>query len=86
MSTENYQNVRSAYSFFHENLGNKIKLQDVSNATGWKDSTVSTYFNKKWKGIILTRVKPGIYRVCMSENMSLEEFGELHSQVDQRLR
>ncbi|EHY9871040.1 hypothetical protein K9517_004340 [Vibrio vulnificus] len=86
MPTENYHNIRAAYSFFRENEGNQIKLQQVAEAAGWKESTVSTYFNKKWKDLVLSRVKPGLYEVCMSKEMSLEDFGALHSQVDEHLR
>jgi len=86
MPTENYQNVRAAHAFFQANLGNETSFRDIANATGWKESSVSTYFNKKWKGLVLERTGRGVYRVCMPSDMSLEDFGELHSQVDEHLR
>ncbi|MFW7525440.1 hypothetical protein ACODM8_15075 [Vibrio ostreicida] len=86
MSIQKYQNICAAYSFFRNNLGNEIRLEDVAQVAGWKESTVSTYFNKKWKDLVLLRTKPGFYQVCMSEEMSLDDFGALHSQVDKHLR
>lgn len=86
MATENYQNVRAAYAFFRSNAGSETSLRNIANATGWKESSVSTYFNKKWKNLVLERTGRGIYRVCMPEDMTLEAFGALHSQVDEHLR
>ena len=86
MTTENYVQVKLAYDFFKSNIDSEVSISDISSAIGWKESTVRTYFHKKWKELVLTRATRGLYQVCMSKGMKLEEFGNLHSQVEMRLR
>ncbi len=81
MSTVKHVKVQYAYHYFKENIGKDINLANVANCTGWKVSTVQTYYNKKWKGLILNRRAPGKYAVIMDKNMSLADFGSLHTQV-----
>ncbi|WP_299022785.1 hypothetical protein [uncultured Photobacterium sp.] len=86
MATVNYQQVQAAYNFFHQNIDSTISLVDVANTVGWKESTVRTYFSKKWDQLILTRVGQGVYHVCMPSEMTLSEFADIHTQVDEHLR
>lgn len=85
MKTEEHLRVKCCFDFFKLNLGNEIRISDIRSATGWKDSTIRTYFNKKWKGVVLERVSNGIYKVIMPSNMEPEGFGALHTQVSPNL-
>ncbi|OLQ83782.1 hypothetical protein BIT28_16615 [Photobacterium proteolyticum] len=86
MATINYDHVKTAFRFFEQNIGKEINISDVAKTVGWKDSTVQTYFNKKWKGVVLERTSPGVYLVIMPEDMTVSGFADLHTQVDERVR
>ncbi len=86
MITDNYAQVQLAYNYFKRNINMKVTVPEIAFAIGWKESTVRTYFNKKWNELILNRTARGVYQICMSREMNLEQFTELHSQVDTHLR
>lgn len=86
MTTANYAQVQMAYNYFRSNIDMKVTISDIASAIGWKESTVRTYFAKKWNELILIRAARGEYHVCMKSDMGLEDFANLHSQIDVRLR
>ena len=78
--------VKKAFNLFYSNLGKELQLATLESLTGWKKSTINTYFNKKWKGQILTRVRPGVFKVVMDAKMNFDNFFDLHTQVDKGVR
>ncbi|MBD1581087.1 hypothetical protein [Pseudoalteromonas sp. S16_S37] len=78
--------VKNAFTLFSSNLGQEVEANTLEKKIGWKKSTINTYFNKKWKGQILTKVRPGVYKVVMDANMNFDTFSDLHTQVDKGVR
>ena len=51
------EKFRKSYQFFREmeQTGKNFSIEDISNATGWNQSTIKTYRSKKWSDILATK-------------------------------
>jgi hypothetical protein len=45
--------VKKAFNLFYSNLGKVLQLATLESLTGWKKSTINTYFNKNGKAKFL---------------------------------
>lgn len=50
----NIEKTKLSYSFLKNMCDNKqpFTVDDISNATGWSNTTTKTYIGKKWKGLL----------------------------------
>jgi len=75
-----WDKVKKVYEFLSSNIGTVISIRDISDVTGWTESTVKTYIGKRYSGILETQGK-GTFRIQNMEGISWENFKDLHSQV-----
>ncbi len=81
MSTK-WDKVRLAYEFLKENNGKIVNTEDIVNCTGWAKSSVTTYISKKWVVTnILTALENKKYKINFSEEITWENFQNLHTQI-----
>lgn len=78
-----HSNTKKAWSFFvaHKNSGQPFTAKDLAKETGWSDSTVRTYYNKKWRKHLAK--EGGTYRVTGFDGFTATDFVSLHSQVSE---
>ena len=77
--------VKIAHQFFLDNVGNEITIKEIADHVGWKESTVKTYYNKKWKGTVLEKVNSVTHKIIITENMDYEMYKALHTQIDPKV-
>lgn len=75
-----WDKAKLAYDFLTANNGAEVTISDISNNTGWTESTTRTYIKKKWAGI-LTLTSHGNYVVSIPPALNWVRFQALHSQV-----
>ncbi len=85
MRQDSLQKVIRAYHFFKANIDNEISLNNIAINTGWKISSVKTYYSKKWAGIFL-EINNGVYLICMPDDLTENQFIQHHSQVDEAVK
>lgn len=73
-----------AYRFLRERAQDGFTAAELARAADWKPSAVRTYLSKKWRGYIQRRANRLFFAGV--EQMSWEQFRELHSQVDPSAR
>jgi len=79
----NYEKVDKAFKFFQEKLknGQKFDLTELAVITGWGESTVRTYANKRWLRFLEKEGKE--YLVDQSfYKFNIDSFRKHHSQKD----
>lgn len=78
--------AKMALNLFNTNLGQVISRQQIIDATKWAEKTVDTYISKKWLNTILEPTGSDTYKVILDKALNPEEFDDLQTQVDQRVR
>lgn len=78
--------AKIALNLFNTNLGQVVSRQQIIDITRWAEKTVDTYISKKWLNTILVPVGSDNYKVNLDKALSEEEFDDLQTQVDQRVR
>lgn len=78
--------AKIALNLFNTNLGQVVSRQQIIDVTRWAEKTVDTYISKKWLNTILLPVGSDNYKVNLYKALSEEEFDDLQTQVDQRVR
>ena len=72
---------KKAKDFFNENKGKVVTESDIETATGYKPSSIKTYFRKNWKNTILTRTDSGGLQITISKDLDDETYQKLQTQV-----
>ena len=74
------ERTRKAFEFLRSREGELFKLQELCDATGWKEATVKTCLVKKWSHLV-TKWLDDSYRVRGISDLALTDFIQLQSQV-----
>lgn len=72
--------VRAAYDLLKDRNGCEVTAQQIADATQWKLSTAKSYITKRWAGILTPKAKHS-YEIHGMENITWDNFKDLHSQV-----
>lgn len=78
--------AKIALNLFNTHLGQIVSRQQIIDVTRWAEKTVDTYISKKWLNTILVPIDSDHYKVNLDKALSEEEFDDLQTQVDQRVR
>ncbi|KXF81556.1 DUF3644 domain-containing protein [Enterovibrio coralii] len=84
MSSKKWAKVDKAYDFFLKKFkeGKVFSLQELSDETGWSNSTVTTYLRKKWTSL-LEQVEGGYKVTEVVTTYSKTTFRQHQSQNDE---
>ncbi|MFZ6039806.1 hypothetical protein ACOV11_04780 [Vibrio natriegens] len=80
------EKAKKALELFKLKNSQYVTVNEIAEYTGWTQNTVKTYINKKWKGTVLEVPKKGIYIVSIPDDITVEQFDDLQTQVDRRVR
>ncbi|WP_100915064.1 hypothetical protein [Pseudoalteromonas spongiae] len=78
--------AKKALELFNSNIGKVISRANIIGHTKWAENTVDTYISKKWLNTILEAQGSDTYKVILEKQMTENEFDDLQTQVDQRVR
>ncbi|MFA0615744.1 hypothetical protein AB4582_16155 [Vibrio splendidus] len=78
--------AKKVLELFKSKNSQRVTVDEIASYTGWTPNTVRTYINKKWKGTVLQVPQKGVYIVFIPDDLTEEQFDDLQTQVDRRVR
>jgi len=78
-----FAKVDKAFQFFKEQcaINSSFTILEIKNSTGWSESTIKTYINKRWKSFLLINGKDLTINTQF-DVYDIETFRQHHSQND----